>query len=160
MLTRILFSSLLHLKSIQSLFYFYSTHKSLHDSKLFNFTFIALCLTYRSTEDERFAENDQCQKWLERWETQALKTPGLTLKERRKIFLSDKTKFDVYSMITGFKVYCRTLFTMYRGSNVSARNTNQDKLENFFGEQRAVNGQTTNPTILETGKIYMLVIGK
>ena len=110
-----------------------------------------MCLTYRSTDDERFAENDQCQEWLERWELEATSTPGVSLTEKRKMFVSDKTKFDVYSMIIGFKVFCHTLFTMYPGSNVFACNTNQDKLENFFVEQRAVNGQTTNPTILQTG---------
>ena len=76
------------------------------------FYLFCFCLQrmHRSTEDERFLENEQCQMWLERWETQAMNTPNVTLKEKRKMFLSDKTKFDVYSMITGFKVYCRTLF--------------------------------------------------
>ena len=103
-------------------------------------------LFFRSMEDERFLENYQCQKWL-----QAMNTTGIPLKERRKMFLSDKTHFDVLSMIMGFKQYCSILFTMYPGSSVSACSTNQDKLENFFGEQRAVNGQTINPTILQTG---------
>ena len=40
---------------------------------------------------------------------------------------------------------------MYPGLSVSVCSTKQDKLKNFFGEQRAVNGQTTNPTILQTG---------
>jgi hypothetical protein len=94
-----------------------------------------------------------------------MNTPNVTLKEKRKMFLSDKTKFDVYSMITGFKVYCRTMFKMYSGSTVLACHTNQDKLENFFGEQRAVNGQTTNLSILQTGNCinaftvkYMLAV--
>lgn len=131
------------------------------------FYLFCFCLQrmHRSTEDERFLENEQCQMWLERWETQAMNTPNVTLKEKRKMFLSDKTKFDVYSMITGFKVYCRMLFKMYPGSTVLACYTNQDKLENFFGEQRAVNGQTTNPSILQTGNCinaftvkYMLAV--
>lgn len=67
------------------------------------------------------------------------------------MFISDKTNFDVHSMIIGFKAYCDILFTMYPGSSASACYTNQDPLENFFGEQRAQNGQTTNPTILQTG---------
>ncbi|KXJ24465.1 hypothetical protein AC249_AIPGENE22554 [Exaiptasia diaphana] len=105
---------------------------------------------YRSIEDERFIENQQCFEWLERWQAQAKNAPGVTPKEKVKMFLSEKTKFDVYSMILGFKVYCDILFKMYPGSSVCACYTNQDKLENFFGEQRAHNGQTTNPTILQT----------
>ena len=108
------------------------------------------CLFFRSMEDERFLENDQCQKWLQMWESKAMNTKGIPLKERRKMFLSDKTHFDVLSMIMGFKQYCSILFKMYPGSSVSAVSTNEDKLENFFGEQRSVNGQTTNPTILQT----------
>ena len=51
-------------------------------------------------------------------------TAGISLKEKRKMFLSDKVKFNVSSMITGFKVYCLVLFKMYPGSNVSACHTN------------------------------------
>ena len=35
--------------------------------------------------------------------------------------------------------------------------TNQDKLENFFGEQRAHNGATTNPTIMQTGTNHICI---
>ena len=81
-----------------------------------------------------------------------MSTDGISLKEKGKMFMSYKTMFDVYSMIVGFEVYCNILFKMYPGSSVSACYTNQDKLENFFGEQGAHNGQTTNPTIMQTGK--------
>ena len=74
------------------------------------------------------------------------------------MFLSEKTKFDVYSMIIGFKTYCDTLFKMCPGATVCASKTNQDRLENFFGEHRAFNGQTTNPTILQTGTFIILLV--
>lgn len=64
-----------------------------------------------------------------------------TPRERNKMFLSEKTKYDVYSMIVGFQAYSDCLFLMYPGSNTSSYYTNQDQLENFFGEQRASNGQ-------------------
>ena len=40
---------------------------------------------------------------------------------------------------------------MFPGSSVDAHLTNQDRHENFFGEQRALNGQTDNPTLMQTG---------
>ena len=66
--------------------------------------------------------------------------PYISLKEKGKMFLSNKTMFDVCSMM-GFEAYCDILFKMYPGSSVLACYTNQDKLENFFGEQRVHNGQ-------------------
>ena len=60
-------------------------------------------------------------------------------------------------MIVGFEVYCDILFKMYPGSSVSSCYTNQDKLENCFGEQRVHNGTTTNPTIMKTGTNHICI---
>ena len=118
---------------------------------------IIISLICRSIEDQRFIENEQCKEWLESWQKQTL-TVNIPKKQREKMFISEKTKFDVFSMIIGFKAYCETLFKMYPGASVIAIYTNQDKLENFFGEQRAHNGQTTNPTILQTGIYYSVIL--
>lgn len=118
---------------------------------------IFLLYTNRSLEDERFIENKRCLEWFHKWETQVKSADGIALKEKGKMFLSNKTMFDVCSMIMGFEAYCDILFKMYPGSSVSACYTNQDKLENFFGEQRAHNGATTNPTIMQTGTNHICI---
>lgn len=116
-------------------------------------------IQFRSIEDTRFVENQRCLSWIQNWEDQTKDATTLPLKERNKMFLSVKTKFDVYSMIIGFQEYSDILFKMYPGATVCASSTNQDRLENFFGEQRAYNGQTTNPTILQTGtELYIPVM--
>ena len=72
-------------------------------------------------------------------------------KEKVRMFLSKKTKFDLFSMVIGFSKYCCNLLTMFPGASITARCMNQDRLENFFGEQRALNGQADNPTLMQTG---------
>ena len=101
---------------------------------------VLIFLLYTYIEDERLIENKCCLEWLHMWETQVKSADGISLKEKSKMFLSNKTMFDVCSMIMGFEAYCDILFKMYPGSSVSACYTNQDKLENFFGKQRAHNG--------------------
>lgn len=102
-------------------------------------------------DDPRFTENQTCLKWFQRWETQVKSIQGVPPNEKGCMFISGKTKFDVFSMILGFHKYCSTLLQMFPGASVTACLTNQDRLENFFGEQRALNGQADNPTIMQTG---------
>jgi hypothetical protein len=90
-------------------------------------------------------------EWIITWEDDVKSLSQLKPVERNKRFLSLKTKFDVMSMILGFKSYCKTLFSKFPGSQAHVLLSNQDPLENFFGEQRAQNGQADNPTILQTG---------
>lgn len=65
-------------------------------------------------------------------------------KERNQRFISFKTKFDVFSVILGFKSFRTTLLSKFPGCEVKVSLLNQDALENFFGEQRAQNGQADN----------------
>ena len=44
---------------------------------------------------------------------------------------------------------------MYPGSTACAFYTNDDKLEKCYGEQRAYNRQTINPTILQTVTVHV-----
>ncbi len=77
-------------------------------------------ISLRSIEDTRFVENQRCFAWIQKWEDQTKDATTLPLKENTKMFLSEKTKFDVYSMVIGFKMYCDTLLQMYPGATVYA----------------------------------------
>lgn len=102
-------------------------------------------------DDPRFIENQNCLDWFQRWDTQVQEAEGVPSKEKVRMFLSKKTKFDVFSMVIGFYEYCSNFLKMFPGASITACLTNQDRLENFFGEQRALNGQTDNPTLMQTG---------
>ena len=96
--------------------------------------------------------------WFQSWEDDVKSNSQLKPKERNRRFLSFKTKFDVFSMIIiGFKSFCKTLLSKFPGCQVSVSLLNQDALENFFGEQRAQNGQADNPTVLQTGRTLQLL---
>jgi len=121
--------------------------------ELRNFLQMAVYVHFRKMimDDIRFTENQTCLDWLKRWETQVKCTGGVSPKDKGRMFLSQKTKFDVFCMIVGYNKYCITLLQMFPRASISACLTNQDRLENFFGEQRASNGQADNPTIMQTG---------
>lgn len=55
-------------------------------------------------------------------------------------------------MVFGFQKYCEVLFHLFPGCEVKTNRTNQDNLEQFFGRQRAQNGQNNNPTESQYGK--------
>ena len=122
-------------------------------SHLMNFT-VCLCIYFiRSLDDPRLLENDSCLQWVLNWEKYVNSLVHLKPKERNKKFLSFKTKFDVQSMILGFKSYCNTLFSKFPGSEANVLLSNQNALENFFVEHRAQNGQADNPTVLQIGNL-------
>ena len=54
-------------------------------------------------------------------------------------------------MVLGYQKYCETLLGLFPGCEIRANRTNQDNLEQFFGRQRAQNGQNNNPTELQYG---------
>lgn len=77
------------------------------------------------------------------------------------MFISEKTMFDVASMVIGFKSYCSILFSQYPGCEIKPSRTNQDRQELFFGRQRAQEGQNENPTELSYGVyMYMTFLNK
>ena len=55
-------------------------------------------------------------------------------------------------MVFGFQKYCEVLFHLFPGCEVKTSRTNPDNLEQFFGRQRAQNGQNNNPTESQYGK--------
>ena len=104
----------------------------------------------RSTDDSRLCENTAALNWFIDWR-KWVNEQDLPAKARERMFLSKKTMFDLTSMVLGFRSYCETLFTLFPGCDIKTSRTNQDGLEQFFGRQRAQNGQNNNPTELQYG---------
>ena len=50
----------------------------------------------------RFNENEQCLEWLRAWRKTVSNRKDLQASDRNKMFLSEKTMFDVSSTIIGF----------------------------------------------------------
>ena len=114
-----------------------------------NITFIFI---YRSLDDSRFAENISCVSWFNEWEKWIKENcERLQPKEKEKMFMSKKVIFDLHSMVKGFHKYCDTLFNLFPGCQIRSDRSNQDNLEQFFGRQRAQNGQNNNPTEFQYG---------
>lgn len=101
---------------------------------------------HRSLNDSRFIDNESALQWLNDWHEDVKRTKGVTASQRNRMFLSEKTMFDVQSMVIGFKSFCKILFALYPGCEIKPSRTNQDRQELFFGRQRAQEGQNENPT--------------
>ena len=69
-----------------------------------------------------------------------------------KEFLSDKTWFDLQSMILGFISLVKSKLTRFPGSCIKPAIVNQDVVENHFCRLRGANGQNHNP-------VYQMVQG-
>ena len=65
--------------------------------------------------DDRFAQLYEICAWFTEWEEQSKLLPG-TANERKKATLSDKTLFDLKSMVFGFKHLCKATFDKHPGS--------------------------------------------
>eukprot|EP00112_Aurelia_sp_Birch-Aquarium-sp1_P000832 Seg108.1 transcript_id=Seg108.1/GoldUCD/mRNA.D3Y31 product="hypothetical protein" protein_id=Seg108.1/GoldUCD/D3Y31 len=100
---------------------------------------------YKSPDDSRFIENESVLHWLDDWE-KTTKQLGISALEKRKRMISSKTKFDLNSMVKGFKAYCLIMMECFEGIHIVTHTTSQDYVELFFACQRAQQGQTTNPT--------------
>jgi hypothetical protein len=114
--------------------------------------YFIFCIHCRSLDDSRFAENQSCVYWFNEWENWIKENcEQLKAKEKEKMFISQKLIFDLRSMVMGFQKYCETLFGLFPGCQIRSDRSNQDNLEQFFGRQRAQNGQNNNPTELQYG---------
>ena len=69
-----------------------------------------------------------------------------------KEFLSDKTWFDLQSMILGFISWVKSKLTRFPGSCIKPAIVNQDVVENHFCQLKGANGQNHNP-------VYQMVQG-
>ena len=63
-----------------------------------------------------------------------------------KEFISDKTWFDLQSMVLGFISMINTKLSRFPGSVVKPAIVNQVIIENHFSQLRGANGQNENPT--------------
>lgn len=109
---------------------------------------------FSDMSDFRFLQNKECIEWIKNWEQESLKMTHLTTKQRKRRFLANQTKFDLFSMVLGYEKFCENMFKDFPGCGVVTARTNQDRLENFFCSARCQNGQNTNPTVLQYGKLF------
>ncbi len=63
-----------------------------------------------------------------------------------KEFLSDKSWFDLQSMVLGFISLVKSKLARFPGSLIKPAIVNQDVVENHFSQLRGANGQNDNPT--------------
>lgn len=111
-----------------------------------------LPLRCRNLDDMRFVENQSVLDWLLEWEKEVSDLENMRQCERSRRFISYKTKFDLFSMVLGFKSFCGIIFQKFQDAHIKTKHTSQDYLELFFSCQRAQDGQNDNPTMLQYGK--------
>lgn len=105
----------------------------------------------RNLDDSRFQGNESVLLWFSDWEKDAQQNEELTAAERGRRFISRKTKFDLYSMVKGYRSYCKEMMQLFEGIQLVTHKTSQDYTELFFACQRAQQGQNTNPTEWQYG---------
>jgi hypothetical protein len=88
-------------------------------------------------KDNRILKLQRALQYFCNWKLKAI-----TSKE----FLSDKTWFDLQSMILGFISLVKSKLTRFPGSCIKPAIVNQDVVENHFCQLRGANGQNDNPT--------------
>ncbi len=110
---------------------------------------------YRNQDDIRFTENASVLLWLEEWQNETGNSDGNAAQRARK-FISNKTKFDIFSMVLGFQSYCNEMMELFPGIHVKSHQTSQDYLELFFACQRAQRGQNNNPSALQYGELLVV----
>ena len=88
-------------------------------------------------KDNRILKLQRALQYFRNW-----KLNVITSKE----FLSDKTWFDLQSMILGFISLVKSKLTRFPGSYIKPAIVNQDVVENHFCQLRGANGQNDNPT--------------
>ena len=88
-------------------------------------------------KDSRILKLQRALEYFRNW-----KLNVITSKE----FLSDKTCFDLQSMILGFISLVKSKLTHFPGSCIKLAIVNQDVVGNHFCQLRGANGQNDNPT--------------
>ena len=88
-------------------------------------------------KDNRFLKLQRALQYFRNW-----KLNTTTSKE----FISDKSWFDMQSMILGFISLVKTKLGRFPGSFIKPAIVNQDVVENHFCQLRGANGQNDNPT--------------
>lgn len=88
-------------------------------------------------KDNRILKLQRALQYFHNW-----KLNVITSKE----FLSDKTWFDLQSLIHGFISLVKSKLTRFPGSCIKPAIVNQDVVENHFCQLRGANGQNDNPS--------------
>ena len=106
-----------------------------------------------SLDDHRLALNEQVLSYIQDWVQDAESHQELRKADREKRLLSYKLRFDLSSMIIGFRQVCKIAFERFPGSTISPFRTNSDLVENIFCQERGHNGQNSNPLMHSMGQL-------
>ena len=98
--------------------------------------------------DDRFDESESVLLWFQNWQAEVSNAPG-TLSERRKMFMSEKTFFDLKSMVLGFRQLCKETFREHSSVFILPWRINTNLVENIFCQQRGLHGQNDNPRYIQ-----------
>lgn len=98
----------------------------------------------QSTTDSRLNQIDMCLNWFQEWEKSVLSTNHI-MSVKNKMMLSDKLRFDLASMLLGFRQLSELVINKFPGSGMVPARTNSNIIENVFCQQRGRNGQNDNP---------------
>ena len=100
--------------------------------------------------DARLVTLQNSFEWLQEWEEE-VEQLSATSAEKKKMILSDKTIFDVYSMILGFMELCKIISARFPGTCLFSWRINTNIVENVFCQQRSYHGQNDNPRYVQYG---------
>ncbi|XP_070556109.1 uncharacterized protein [Ptychodera flava] len=104
-----------------------------------------------STLDERLVDNDRTLQYFKEWEEAVYSLVGVSAAQKNKMLLSDKARFDITSMVLGFREICLISASKHPGSGIVAARANSNLVENVFCQQRGQNGQNNNPRYSQYG---------
>ena len=107
-------------------------------------SFFHSSLPVKDVNDERLMIPRKCIAYLDSWHEDALQAPA-TPAEQNKMMLSDKTRFDLYSMLVGIEQICKYSFQEFPSSTLLLWRFNTNLVENIFCQQRGYHGQNDNP---------------
>ena len=103
-----------------------------------------------SASDDRLTELSKAHTWFKDWEQDIISMESVSSKQMRQMLMSWKTREDITFMCVGFQAICKKRTKFLRP--VLPSRINSDVIENFFCNQRAMNGQNNNPTLLQYQK--------
>jgi hypothetical protein len=109
--------------------------------------------------DVRLTKLAEVRDWFKEWYNGIMKIEDKTAGQKRKMLMSRETCDDVRYCITGFISICETRIA--DGYSVMPSRINSDVIEKKNCQQRARNGDNTNPTYLQYRKnINTIALGQ
>ncbi|KAK3909864.1 Transposable element P transposase [Frankliniella fusca] len=106
---------------------------------------------YTSTEDERFTELLDFEKYLDEWEAQVHALPRFSQAEKAKMYLSHQTVTGIKITIHAFIGAVSYMLGKEGAKFINARAFCQDSLKQYFSRQRSSCGGSRNPNAYEFG---------